>query len=403
MSRATYTLATLLILASSLPAVAQKPASRPSREQYMMRMRYDGRFTEEDLARPALEIVQEFLQTDDRRLLDMQVRLLRRKVLKAEQIDQIIKAAENPAAESQRVYCWQVLLDSGAPTAHAFLEKTFAQKTDEGMVLQFLQQAEIANVSSVPLVIRLFETQHSDLVRAEIIRTATGTPRPPMDSGGYNEGMRLEAVRTTLLSGLLQHAGTDEEKEQLLTGRSMSAAIADDARAALGSIKSAETRARIYKHFLRYPQEPWFSFLLTDEKDPQIQADVIRRVREDLELGVDRGMGGEIPASLRAAAANAAPPVKAETQKLMEVLRKRAIEQMFARLKQTAAYRVEDMPPGGMNPRMLRPVEAEVEDNVQRLKMQYGALPEEAQLRARLRTELEGYRKRVEQAQTKPQ
>jgi hypothetical protein len=421
MSRHTCILGTLLLLVSGITALAQPPASRPSREQrgtqrpstrpsreqMMMRMRYEGRLSEEELVRPVSDVVQELLQSDDRRILDMLVHLLRRKVVSNEQIATIIKAAEDPDSSAKRPYFWQVLFDSGSPSAYAYLEKSFSQKNDEGAVLEFLQEVGLTNVSSVPLIIKLFETQPSEMIRGQIIKLTSANRQRSMDE--YADQQRTETARATLLSWLLQHADSDAQKEKLLTGNPVSLAIADDALVALGSIKSPETRTLIYKRLLRYPQEPWLSHLLANEKDPQVQVAVIRGIREAMELGTERGMGGmggmggEMPPSLRAAARNAPPAVKTEIQQLLEVARKRSIEQVVAGLKQSAMYRNREMGVRSMDPRLQRPVEAEVDDTIQRLKMQYGDLPEEAQIRQRLTTEITALRRQLEQPETRPE
>ncbi|GMU23195.1 MAG: hypothetical protein AMXMBFR13_32780 [Phycisphaerae bacterium] len=391
----------ILLVTTTAPAWSQ-PMSRPSDRASRMRraeMMRSGYLPDEEFDRPTDEVFAEFLKEDDRRLLDVQLQVLRYKTLSNDHVDQLIKATELESSESKRVYLWVALYNAQSSTAREFLLKTLTAQADPGMLLAFLQTLRVVHAAEVPLLTQLYEQHPSELVRDEIVRFATRSDRFVDGRRDEPEHLQLPA-RAALLGWLLRHAHTPLHRAQVVASYHRVAgwgpASLQEIRDYLEQEKSAEARRVVYESLLRMPSEELATMLLLRETDAQVQLaglKVIRAQMDDREASApadDPGAGSFAylvkPLKEAVSAAQTSEEVKAQIRPLLDRLRKRAVESTVQSARRLATS-LSNMPPEHRERQiqMLRHMRGrDIGRTIESLKRQYGELPEEDELRQRL-------------------
>jgi hypothetical protein len=402
-------IALIVLMAGSV--VTAQPATRPvSRElrlhDYEM-ARVGGWLPKEETARPAAEVLAEFLKEDDRRMLDGLVEILRNKILSGDQVQELIAAAEKEPAEGKRIYLWVALYHAQSSVARQYLEKTLTAATDTGMAIQFLESLRSFRASEAPLLTSLYEHHPSELVQDEIVRFATTLRRNP--GGMHEESVYGEMpARAVLLGWLLRHARTPQHRGRVVSSYYQMAGFGPTAIQELRDYfeqePSAEARKIAYQALLRgFSGEEILRTLLLREKDTEVQLAGLKAYRDatapraEFTPNPERLMAApdNVVRILREAlASDLAPAVKTEVQTLIDAYRKHAVMLAIAeqqrRVDQDVYARADyyESLPSDARARRLETLQRDsvvnIDGVVRSLTQRYGSLPEEQELRTKL-------------------
>ncbi|MFC2172766.1 hypothetical protein ACFLU6_09060 [Acidobacteriota bacterium] len=283
-----------------------------------------------EFARPADELITELVETDDRKLLEMLVEVLRRKTLTRPQIERLIEEIRNDDSEPHRNFLLQVLFTSQDERAKEYLLSALGSDTDPSLVLQLFQSMEGVQMSEVPLVTHLYKSHPSPEVKDVIVRLAV--------QGHYSSG-EMEG-RDQLIDFILDNTTSDEHTIMCLDNLYRRAGTNERGRRKLQEAADKEAsptvKIAIYRIGMGRRADEWLTRLLRSNESEKVRLaglDEFCRLVEEKGGYATRVQDKPLALLRHATSTDPSPEVRKKAGVIVDLMRKRAVRDVMERMR----------------------------------------------------------------------
>ncbi len=356
--------------------------------------RLKGKRTDQkEHSRPIDEVISELLSTNDRRIQKMLVEVISCKTLTDEQVQSIIVSAKTSRSESHLITLWQALWVSGSSRARTYLDTVINKNTEEGIVVEFLQPITGIDMRDAAFLTTLYSEHPSALVKDCIIQFAS--PK----FYGRNDEAQMKLIKT-----IMQISTNDEHKLAVLWSVYPRAGINTRGNSmvteALKNEDSPALRKAIYEKVIQHSPEKWIGSLLHNQEPEETRlagllvfkkAVLGNRIRP---RSFDRDI---LSVLLRIAEHDSSEKVKLVAEEIVDEIRKKEINEFINRQRQMLVQ-IKSLVEGykekgeidekikSQLERMNNPafLELRTSQAIEGLKIKYGKLPEEDELKSEL-------------------
>lgn len=344
--------------------------------------------------RPVDEVITELLNSKNRRILDMLVKVLAEKTLTKDQIKRITDASGKDESEAHRKYLLKVLSASGDTSAEDYVASVINKSTPDNRVIEYVSSLNKIGISEMDLLEELYKNHKSEKVRNTIAdRVFTRDYSKEVD----------EEIQNRFVKFLLKNSKNDKHKLSGLmlvynragvnrTGRKM-------VLKTLETEKSPQMRQAVFKMLLEKDAEAALPILLSPKESTETKLAGLAAYKRNLQLDPPTiaFIDDEIKILRQGMKEDTSEKVKKAINEIIGIFRKMEIKEKLKRLKrrhialaikeQLNHRKTSDKEKKAIKQQleyMRRQFESSIiaDRIIESIKEKYGDLPEEKEIKA---------------------